>query len=157
MIAKQTKKRCLVSNRNLRTSRGFTLIELMIVVAVMGILLALVVPSYSESVRKSRRADAMKELMELGARQERFYAQNSTYTTDIDTSAGLGLTRTVTAEGYYSLTSEACAGKTILTCYLLKAVPVASRSQAEDSKCATLSLNRLGERKATGTQGDKCW
>ena len=77
---------------------GFTLMELMIVVTIIGILLAIVMPNYSESIRKSRRSDAIKELMELASQQERFYAQNSTYTEDIETAAGLNRGTDITAK-----------------------------------------------------------
>lgn len=140
-----------------RNSAGFTLMELMIVVSIIGILLAIVMPNYSESVRKSRRADAMKELMELGAMQERFYAQNSTYTTEIEGADGLNLERTITSEGYYRLKSEACPDKDITTCYLLTATPMPTTSQVKDTQCATLSLDRLGNREGSGTLGEKCW
>ncbi|MFT6276423.1 MAG: type IV pilus assembly protein PilE, partial [Halioglobus sp.] len=53
--------------KSVKKTAGFTLIELMVVVAVIGLLLAIVMPNYSESVRKSRRADAIKTLMEMGA------------------------------------------------------------------------------------------
>ena len=59
--------------------RGFTLIEVMIVIVILGILVTVGLPSYQDSIRKSRRADGMAALMELSARQERFYAQNSVY------------------------------------------------------------------------------
>lgn len=145
------------SNRGITKAAGFTLIELMIVLAIMGILLAVVVPSYSDSVRKSRRADAMKELMELGARQERFYAQNSTYTIEIELNSGLGIVDGETSSGgYYTLSAEACSvAQPITRCYLLKATPIGS--QLKDTACGTLSLDRLGVRQATGTLGDKCW
>ena len=64
-----------------RRSKGFTLMEIMIVIAILGILLMVVLPSYSDSMRKSRRADGIRDLVEIGSRQERFYAQNSRYTT----------------------------------------------------------------------------
>lgn len=66
-----------------RSKQGFTLIELMIVVAVIGILAAIAYPSYIDSVRKSRRALAKSALMEAAQKQEAYYARNATYTTDL--------------------------------------------------------------------------
>ena len=141
------------------SGQGFTLIELMIVVAVVGVLLALVLPGYAESVRKSHRADGMRNLMELASRQERFYAQNGTYTVEISASSGLNLGRTTSSEGYYALSvsvsADDCGTKTIATCYKLIATPIGG--QAKDTKCAALSIDNLGQRSATGSLGDQCW
>ena len=63
----------------IRGMRGFTLIELMITVAIVGILASIAYPSYIESVRKGRRAEARAALTELMQQQERFMTQNNTY------------------------------------------------------------------------------
>jgi len=63
--------------------KGFTLIELMMVVAVIAILAAIAYPSYIDSVRKSRRSLAKSALMEAAQKQEAYYARNATYTTDL--------------------------------------------------------------------------
>jgi len=63
--------------------KGFTLIEMMIVIAVIGIIAAIALPSYIDSVRKARRVDAKTGLTEAALRQENFYARNATYTTDL--------------------------------------------------------------------------
>jgi len=134
---------------------GFTLMEILIVIAILGILLMLVLPTYFDSMRKSRRADGIGDLLELVGRQERFYAQNSTYTTDIDTAAGLNLGRTVSSEGHYTLSAAACASGTIASCYVLTATPVGG--QAGDKACAALSVDSLGQTTASGVDPDNCW
>ena len=90
-------------------SAGFSLIEVMIVLVIIGVLMLVAVPGYQESMKKSRRADGMRDLIELTARQERFYAQYSRYTDDIDSKDGLNLERTTSAEGHYNLEVEVCA------------------------------------------------
>ena len=67
--------------------RGFTLIEIMIVVAIVGVLAAIAIPSYQESVRKSRRAEARGQLLEVAQYLQRFYSQNDSFATSKDGSA----------------------------------------------------------------------
>ncbi|MDE0952151.1 MAG: type IV pilin protein [Halioglobus sp.] len=138
----------------LKKSSGFTLVEAMVVLAIVGILMAVTVPMYQESVRKARRSDGMDDLLELASRQERFFAQNSVYTLTIDGPTGLNLGRTTSSEEFYNLSVLPCdAG--IETCYVLTAAPAGA--QTMDTACGSLTLNRLGQRNATGTLGSDCW
>ena len=143
------------------SSAGFSLIEVMIVLVIIGVLMLVAVPGYQESMKKSRRADGMRDLIELTARQERFYAQYSRYTDDIDSKDGLNLERTTSAEGHYNLEVEVCADEIcedeeqFCACYILNAIPIGI--QEEDTDCATLSVNSKGQRSASGTLGSACW
>ena len=76
-------------------SKGFTLIELMIVVAIVGILAAIAYPAYTDNTRKARRADAQSVLMGLASAMERFYTENNTYT-------GAGASGNTGAPGIYA-------------------------------------------------------
>lgn len=141
---------------------GFTLIEVMIVVAVIGILSAIAMPMYQDSMRKSRRSDAMIDLMELASRQERFYAQNGVYTDNIEGEFGLDLKRTKTREGNYDLSVIQCPSdgtpKPIERCYVLQAVPRPGSDQEKDTTCATLSIDAMGQRLSSGTlDKEACW
>jgi len=133
-------------------TRGFTLIELMIVIVIIGILFAVALPSYQSSVLRGHRADAQGILMNISAREERFMAQNNTYTTDINTAAGLNIGTTTSNNGYYNLTVAACGGGSIATCYLLTAT--ATGGQANDTDCATITLSSTGV--TSGTTAN-CW
>ena len=110
-----------------RRSRGFTLIELMIVVAVVAVLAAVAMPSYQQSVRKSRRADAISRISELQQAQERWRANNAAY----GTLANTGVAATVSG-GYYTLNVDSNTA----TAY--NAVAQATGSQLSDTNCLFL-------------------
>jgi type IV pilus assembly protein PilE len=140
---------------------GFTLLEVMTVVIIVGVLTAVALPMYEGVMQKGRRADAMRDLMEMASRQERFYAQNSRYTKDVGTAAGLNMNRdeesqgvTLSGDGYYTLTATEGATGSINTSFELSAAP--RGPQAKDTKCGTFILNSVGVR---GVSGDleNCW
>lgn len=123
-------------------SKGFTLIEVMIVVVIIGILASIAYPSYQEYVRRTNRAEGQAFLQDLAARQERYFSQNNIYTTD-PSKLGSG---TGSETGRYTVTITAPAGS---GGYLLTAAPSFS-----DTKCGNLTLNALGEKGAGATD---CW
>jgi type IV pilus assembly protein PilE len=124
----------------------------MIVVVIIGILLAIALPSYQGYTLRSHRADAHASLVDIAARQERFVAQNNTYTTEISANTGLGIGSTTSREGYYNMTVSACGGGTIATCYVVTAT--ATGSQVNDTACVAITYDSTGER--SGTTAD-CW
>lgn len=122
---------------------GFTLIELMITVVVIGILAAIAYPSYQEFVKRGNRTEGQAFLSEVAARQERYYAQNHAY---IKADADLGklkLKNGSTSEtGKYELSIDEHAGD---GGYTLTATP-----NFDDTKCGNLILNAIGNRGAAG-------
>ncbi|HRL95417.1 MAG TPA: type IV pilin protein [Pseudomonas sp.] len=133
-----------------RGARGFTLIELMIVVAIVGILAAIAYPSYMDYVRKGNRTDAKTALLQVAQTLERCFTQYSAYNNANCSVLNAGTVNS--AEGFYTVGVVSDA-----TTYTLTATPVAGRAQAGDAKCATLTLNNLGVKGATGTALTECW
>ncbi|MEP9321028.1 type IV pilin protein [Pseudomonas sp. LABIM340] len=132
-----------------RRERGFTLIELMVTVAIVAILAAVAFPSYQRYVLRSHRVEAQAVLSEAAARQERYYSQNNAYAS---TAAALNMTSNVNALQYYSL----AISNITATTYTLTAT--ATGSQAKDAPCLSLSLDQAGTRSNTGTgTGTTCW
>ncbi len=128
------------------------MIELLIVVAIIGILFSIALPSYQASVLRAHRADAQGILLDISAREERFLAQNNSYTTLISPANGLGLGTTTSDEGYYNLTVGAGGTGSILTSYLVTAT--ATGGQTSDTDCLTITYSSAGVK--GGTTGD-CW
>lgn len=143
-------------------SGGFTLIELMIAVVIVGILMSVVTPLYLENMRKTRRADAKDALFEVANRQEQFMLDNSTYTDDL---RDLGLVDDdgdaddpyISADSHYQVVAAACAGGTLARCYTLTATPTSDSPQTKDSKCTSFVLGSDGSKTAGGSLGNECW
>jgi type IV pilus assembly protein PilE len=146
-------------------NRGFTLIEVMIVVAIVAILAAIALPSYQEYVRRARRGEARALLLEVAQYMEKFYSQNDRYDQPNDgsgTTMVLPAALTVvprgaaSAQSYYTVQFQATTLKA--TGYTLEAVPLGSMAS---DKCGTLRLSSVGQRTVSGatsgmTAAD-CW
>jgi type IV pilus assembly protein PilE len=146
-----------------RTQRlgGFTLIELLIVMAVATILLTIAVPAYQDSVRKSRRADAVAGLTQLQLLQERHRANNPAYATTIASLPSPN--PTVSPEKHYALSVAAAAASS----YTITATAQAGSPQFSDTRCRSLSVTMSGgnishsSTDASGTvdsvNANRCW
>lgn len=130
-------------------SAGFTLIEVMIVVIIVGVLAAIAIPQYQAYVMRSNRTEGQSLLTEAAARQERFFTQNNTYA---NTVAQLGYASANSQNNLYTLSIPVVTAVT----YELRAVPI--NHQANDVDCGTLELTHTGEKKASGPDGaNECW
>ena len=150
-------------NRALKGAQGFTLVELMIVVAIVGILAAIAYPAYSQYILKSRRTDARNAVLDLASRQERFFSVNNTYSTS-PAALGYGATAStfpvsvsVSGQSYYNLTatiSSAPAG------FVGTATPVLP--QTADTKCYSFQVDQSGAQSNLDSGGSAlsttgCW
>lgn len=136
----------------MRRQQGFSLIELMIVVVIIAILAAVALPSYRQYVVRSHRTDAQRALIDLAARQERFFYGNNAYTTSL---GALGANSSI-AGVYYTVSVDPAGTST--TAYSVVATAV-GQQQRDDKLCQTLALDRTGRQSSTGSVANdpKCW
>ena len=136
-----------------RLAQGFTLIELMIVVAVVGILSAIAYPSYTEYVRRGHRADARAGLLQVQQWLERAATATGTYPTSLPSA----LTWTADNTKRYNIAFQ--AGNTTAA-YVLTATPKGAQT---GDKCGTYTLSNTGVRGAAGKKSGEsgynpdCW
>jgi type IV pilus assembly protein PilE len=141
---------------------GLTLIELLVVVVVLGLLAAIVLPSYQQSLYKSRRSDAMRALATMQQAQERWRGNNTTYQ---DTLANLsGASAATSPSGNYDL--SIVANSVTATGYTLRATASAAGKQAGDATCQIFEVQvtngtvTYASYAAGGAQNgapDPCW
>lgn len=134
-----------------KRTAGFTLIELMITVAIVAILAAIAYPSYQDYVTRTRRASAAACMMEAAQYMERYYTTNMTYV-----AAALPATQCMNEVGdHYTIALEAAA---TASAYTLQAAPQGAQA-TNDDQCGTLSINQAGTKGETGSAADasECW
>lgn len=138
--------------RHRQNSSGFTLVELMIVVAIIAILAAIALPSYQSYIQKTNRSDATVSLLQLVHAMEQHFTENSSYTGA--TLGSTGIYSDTSSNGYYSLTISALTSSS----YTLKATPVAGGPQAGDSECGTYTIDSTNLKSVSGSLGASgCW
>ena len=130
--------------------RGFTLVEAMIVVAILGIIVAFGYPSYRDQVMKSRRAEGLGELLELADRLERYYSDKGTY----DGVTAADIFRSSTSKGHYTLAIIDAETDNIK--FAITATP---KNGQEKDKCHTFKLTSQGIKSVSGgsLSADECW
>ena len=151
-----------------QASFGFTLIELMVTVAIVSILATIAVTSYSRQVQKSRRTEAKSALLDLAGREERLFSTTNAYS-NVEAYLGYAASGTTVmtampfGNGYYTLTAvtpDTVNQPGVTNSYLLTAIPVAGTSQANDTLCGSFTVNQLGVQGVTGTAAatpGTCW
>ena len=148
----------------MRRGGGFTLVELMIVLAIVGILASIAYPGYASYIARSRRIEGQMALLDILQQQERFYALHNTYvafSADSDDPVAQRFKWWSGGEASgsaYELRGEACPDRDISECIEVKAVPGTGRVDAKfrDAECGTLTLDSIGKRGPAGG-AVRCW
>jgi type IV pilus assembly protein PilE len=136
---------------SLMRNNGFSLIELMIVIGIIGIISAIALPSYQSHILKARRVDALSVIATTQSIMERCYSQNFSYLTTCDS---LPQTSFSSEQKYYTLSVT----NQTATTYTLTAT--ATGSQASDTLCASMTTDQTGQRTAVDSSGNSqsiCW
>ena len=139
--------------RSHNRSRGFSLIELLITVAIIGMLVAIAIPMYSDYVTRSRRADGQAKLMQVAQELKRCYTQYSKYNDNSCSVVSSGTVNEPSDQRFYVI--SASGGALTESNFTLTATP--QNEQADDTDCTALTLTHLGEQSATGDDPDSCW
>jgi type IV pilus assembly protein PilE len=149
-----------------RRTKGFTLIELIVVMVIASILAAIAIPSYSNYVRKSRRTDAKTALLNLASLEERYFSTANVYSATA-TDVGYAAWPATVGNNDYTIAAPviglpiapttAAPGGTPAT-YTFTATPIGD--QAKDVLCASFTISSTGQQTATGTDPNPsvdCW
>ena len=148
----------------MKRGSGFTLIEMLIVLAIVGVLAAVAYPTYAGYITKTRRIEGQIALLEAVQQQESYYTRNNTYiafssgSTDPQEKRFKWWSGSSAANSAYELTARPCPGRDLLQCVEVQATPGTPNVDAKfkDAQCQTLTLSSAGERSSSGPS-DRCW
>jgi len=149
-------RRFMINNKQ----TGVTLVELMVVVAILALIASFAYPSYERYVTNSKRTAATSALLQIADRQQQFFMDNKTYANDL---TDLGFTAnpwviaddgTASTAGNSDSVYSISLSNVAATTYTLTAAPL--HSQLRDTKCGSVTLDQAGTRSAS-TGSDDCW
>lgn len=138
------------------SERGITLFELLVVLALIGVIAAFALPAYRRHLVRVHRAEAMTALLQLQSAQESHYLRHGTYTASVTSAppAGLGLPSTSAANRYALAIALAADGQS----FIATATPTPEGGQLADHECLAFSIDARGRRAVSGTgNAQRCW
>ncbi len=138
-----------MKNKNSR-EYGMTLVELLVVVAMVAILSLIAYPNYSDYLQRARRMDAKTALQHIATMQERSFVTNFSYTSNV---AQLGFLSNETEDGFYVISVPTAN----IQGFQAIAVPAPGSPQAKDSDCQQFTIDHQGARGAAPDPNGKCW
>jgi type IV pilus assembly protein PilE len=156
------------SYRYKKNQAGFTLIELMIVVVIVGILASVAIPSYTSYITDARRQGAVQEMLKIASSQEQHFMDNKAYasslvdlgyvagTVGMDVSGAIVGATDASAVYNFTISSTTNSTSGIIRAYTVSAIPKASQLD-RDTECATLTLTEAGAKTAAGVTSNECW
>ena len=139
----------------MKKKKGFTLIEMLIAIAIVAIIASIALPSYNETMRKARRSDASAALTKAAMMQERAYTTNNKFSGVIANLGG-----NTSEEGQYTISVDITACTS--SCFILSATPVTGEAQDNDDTCWTISISHTGNKYSANKVGvtnprGTCW
>ncbi|MEE9333252.1 MAG: type IV pilin protein [Granulosicoccaceae bacterium] len=138
----------------LKKQHGFSLIELMVTVAIVALLVGVAIPSYSKYMDRTRRLDAKAFLQEVAGEQIRYFSDNNVFATDMIELGYGGNATQDSPDGYYNIS----IANAVPTSFTLTATAITGKAQENDIKCGNFILDSTGLKGVTGTAGvDGCW
>ena len=138
-------------------NKGFSLIELMIVVAVLGILVAVALPSYTSYVTRSKRTECRSAIMQVMQQQERYFTQQNAYLAFTSSASGIPMSQfsgDTAAASACAISAAACSGSTVSACIVVTGTPPSTRP---DPEVGNVTLQSDGVKGCSGTDQTKCW
>jgi type IV pilus assembly protein PilE len=142
--------------------RGFSLIELLTAVMIVGILASIAIPTYTSQVRKSRRTEARTALLDVASREERLFSTTNAYS-NAPADIGYGAAGTTfpmaIGSGYYNVNVTVAAGPP--AGFTVTATPVSGKGQDKDTQCASFSVDEAGRQTSKDSSANdssaNCW
>ncbi len=137
-------------------NKGFSLIELMIVVAVLGILVAVALPSYTSYVIRSKRTECRAAIMQVMQQQERYFTQQNAYLAYTSSASSIPMRQFSgedLANSSCTLSAAACTGSTISACVQVTGTP----RNYTDPVVDNITMQSNGDKGCSGSDATKCW